>query len=85
MPSVTFTTKADEPPTYDTRQLVFGMPDANGFVSFNGLAGTLPPGTQVLAPVLTCELVHPGLAAERERRGSVASTTGHSSENRGRW
>ena len=48
VPSVTFTTKADVPPTYDTRQLVVGMPDANGFVTFNGPAGTLPPGSQVL-------------------------------------
>jgi len=47
VPSVTFTTKAP-PPTYDTWQLVFGMPDANGFVTFDGPAGTLPPGSQVL-------------------------------------
>ena len=48
VPQATFVTKADEAPVYDVMKLVVSFPDADGFVTLRGPAGTLPPGSQVL-------------------------------------
>jgi hypothetical protein len=47
MPVVSFTTKDDSPPVYDTSRLVVSMTDANGVVQITAPALTLPPGSRV--------------------------------------
>ncbi|WP_291983732.1 Ig-like domain-containing protein [Luteitalea sp.] len=48
VPSTTFTTAADAALVVDATRLVFAMPDATGVSAITALAGTFPPGTQVL-------------------------------------
>lgn len=45
---VTFTTRADASATYDPRKVVVSTPDTNGIAHVTAVAGTVPPGTQIL-------------------------------------
>lgn len=48
VPSVTFTTRAVTPPSFNPDALVFAFPDAEGNVAVSAPAGSFPPGTRVL-------------------------------------
>jgi hypothetical protein len=48
VPTISFTTVAITPPTYNTNALVFAMPDSNGNVAVSAPAGSFPPGSTFL-------------------------------------
>jgi hypothetical protein len=48
VPTISFTTVAITPPTYNTDALVFSMPDQNGNVQISAPANSFPPGTTIL-------------------------------------
>jgi len=48
VPTVSFTTTAVTPPSYNTDALVFSMPDSNGNVQINAPANSFPPGSTIL-------------------------------------
>jgi hypothetical protein len=48
VPTISFTTVAITPPTYNTNALVFAMPDSNGNVAISAPAGSFPPGSTFL-------------------------------------
>jgi hypothetical protein len=48
VPTISFTTVAITPPTYNTNALVFAMPDANGNVQISAPANSFPAGSTIL-------------------------------------
>ncbi len=48
VPTISFTTVAVTPPTYNTNALVFAMPDSNGNVAISAPAGSFPAGSTFL-------------------------------------
>jgi hypothetical protein len=48
VPTISFTTVAITPPTYNTNALVFAMPDSNGNVAISAPAGSFPAGSTIL-------------------------------------
>jgi hypothetical protein len=48
VPTITFTTQAVTPPSFNPSALVFVMPNANGNVAISAPAGSFPPGTTIL-------------------------------------
>ena len=48
VPTISFTTVANTPPTYNTNALVFAMPDSNGNVAISAPAGSFPAGSTIL-------------------------------------
>lgn len=48
VPASSFTTKANQPLTFDPNAITFAFPDQNGNIHVSAPAGSLPPGTKVL-------------------------------------
>jgi hypothetical protein len=48
VPASSFTTKANQPLTFDPNAITFGFPDQNGNIHASAPAGSLPNGTKVL-------------------------------------
>jgi hypothetical protein len=47
IPTLTFTTQAITPPSFNKNALVFGTPDQNGNVSISAVPNSFPPGTTI--------------------------------------